>query len=229
MSFSTRARSLFVCLALLFSFSVQAYEAGDFIIRGGAAYVDPQDDSSLLSANGTDLANTGVSVDGDTQVGITAAYMFTNNIGLELLAATPFTHELSGEGSTLSGLGLDRSIGEVEQLPPTLTVQYYFNNSSIVTPYIGAGVNYTIMLEDDLNSHAQGVLGTDKIELDDSVGLALQVGMDVAITDNLLFNAAVWNIDIDTTAKIDDSVLGDLEVDVDIDPWVYMLGVGYKF
>jgi len=52
--------------------------------------------------------------------------------------------------------------------------------------------------------------------------------MDYMITDRLLFNFAVWHIDIDTTAKA--KLNGTpVKVDVDVDPWVYMVGLGYRF
>ena len=44
-------------------------------------------------------------------------------------------------------------------------------------------------------------------------------------------NAGVWYIDIDTTATVTLKDAGDSKVrfDVDIDPWVYNVGIAYKF
>ncbi|MNG17356.1 Outer membrane protein W precursor [compost metagenome] len=53
--------------------------------------------------------------------------------------------------------------------------------------------------------------------------------MDYMLTDNILLNAAVWYIDIDTKATTDLAGVGKVKVDVDVDPWVYMVGLGYKF
>ncbi len=41
----------------------------------------------------------------------------------------------------------------------------------------------------------------------------------------MLLNAALWYIDIDTTVEVANA----LKVDVAVDPWVYMLGIGMKF
>ncbi len=62
----------------------------------------------------------------------------------------------------------------------------------------------------------------------DSWGLAAQVGMDYMLTDNIMLNAQVRYIDIDTTGT---TYSGDtkIKVDVDVDPFVYMVGLGYKF
>jgi outer membrane protein len=205
--------------------SANAYEAGDFIVRAGAAMVDPNENSGTISPAAISPAGE-VGIDDDIQLGLTGTYMFTDNIGLELLAATPFTHTISLEGD-LAGLG---SLATAKHLPPTISLQYFFNNDSNFTPYIGAGVNYTMMLETEITSNGEAVLGslgiTDtSIDADDSVGLSLQAGLDMALTDNIILGAAVWYMDIETEIEVANAV----KVDLDIDPWVYMVSVGYKF
>ena len=49
------------------------------------------------------------------------------------------------------------------------------------------------------------------------------------LTDKVILNAAVWRIDIDSKATARHPALGQVKVDIDIDPWVYMVGVGYRF
>ena len=72
-------------------------EAGDIVVRAGAVTVDPHEDSSehlTLHALGTDVAGTKATLDSDTQLGLNFMPTWsTDNIGVELLAATPFTHE----------------------------------------------------------------------------------------------------------------------------------------
>ncbi|MDR9425824.1 MAG: OmpW family outer membrane protein, partial [Marinobacter sp.] len=76
------------------------------------------------------------------------------------------------------------------------------------------------------------VLSVDssELELDDSVGVAVEVGMDYMLSDNFGLNAAIWWADIDTKGQI---TLPDgtktNEFDVEIDPMVYMVGMTYKF
>jgi outer membrane protein len=216
------------CVALLavgLISNASAYEAGDFIVRAGAAMVDPQESSGTISPATISPAGE-VGIDNDVQLGLTGTYMVTDNIGIELLAATPFTHTITLEGD-LAGLG---SLATAKHLPPTVSLQYFFNNDSSFTPYIGAGVNYTMMLETEITSNGEAVLGslgiTDtSVEADDSVGLSLQAGLDMALTDNIILGAAVWYMDIETEIEVANAVT----VDLDIDPWVYMLSVGYKF
>ncbi|HQQ62330.1 MAG TPA: OmpW family outer membrane protein [Pseudomonadales bacterium] len=206
----------------------QAYEAGDWIVRAGAATVVPNDSSSVVKLNGAPAVAGGeVRVSNNTQLGLTGTYMFTPNVGVGLLAATPFKHDITANDK-LSVVSHD--IGSTEHLPPTLTAQYYFNNSSVVTPYVGLGLNYTTFFHTDVDPKLEAALGGhSSMKLSDSWGLAAEAGMDVSLGNNWLLNASVWYIDIDTQATITSSAGNKVKTDVTIDPWVYMVGVGYKF
>ena len=204
----------------------QAFEAGDIIVRAGAITVDPNEDSSTISTAATgSLAGTKATLDSDTQLGLNFAYMVTDNIGIELLAATPFQHTVGLKGMPLN---LDGTFADVKHLPPTLSVVYYpLDSKSTVQPYVGLGINYTTFFQEDLTSERKGQ-GFSNLDLDDSWGLAAQVGVDFMLTDNIMLNGQLRYIDIDTQATAD-SAFGKVKVDVDIDPWVYMVGLGYKF
>jgi outer membrane protein len=200
----------------------QAHQAGDIIVRAGAITVDPQESSSNVKINGASLAGTAATLDSDTQLGLNFAYMVTNHVGIELLAATPFSHTVGTKG--LGGLKL----GELKHLPPTLSVVYYpLDSSSAFKPYVGAGINYTWFFDDKLSSEAEDA-GFRGLDMKDSWGLAAQVGMDYMLTDNIMLNAQVRYIDIETTGTTY-SGANKVTVDVDVDPFVYMVGLGYKF
>lgn len=214
---------------------VMAYEAGDVIVRVGATTVEPRESSSTVQLNGADVIPGGkVGVDNNTQLGLTVAYMFNRNWGVELLAATPFRHDVysnSHFGYALGRLGAtSNKIGSVKHLPPTLTVQFHMPiEGTGWNPYVGVGLNYTTFFQEDISGHFENsALGKASLKLEDSVGLALQVGVDYRINENWLLNAAVWYIDINTDATIK-TALGKVKTSIDLDPWVYMLSVGYKF
>jgi outer membrane protein len=108
-------------------------------------------------------------------------------------------------------------------------------------PYIGAGVNFTTFFDEDADSQLVGLLGeltegavdNADLDLDDSWGLAIQAGVDVPINENWAFNVGVWYIDIDTTAEITaksgGATAAKVKFDVELDPWVYNIGIAYKF
>lgn len=140
--------------------------------------------------------------------------MLRDNIGLELLAATPFEHNIIGTG-TLAGSG---KIAETKQLPPTFSVQYYFSPKKSFSPYIGAGINYTTFFSE------KAVNTITTISLDDSWGLAAQAGFDMKMTKDWFFHTDLRYINIETTATTDAG-----NVDVKINPWVLSVGVGTTF
>lgn len=214
--------------AALASPLAQAYQQGDFIVRAGAVTVNPNDSSSNLTANGAALPGD-VTVGSDTQLGLSFTYMLQDHLGLELLAATPFTHEIKMNNSIPA---LNGKVGEVSHLPPTLSLQYYpLDSASKFQPYGGIGVNYTTFFDENLSSQYEAA-GASNLELEDSWGIAGELGLDYLITDNVLLNFSVWYVDIDTQATIDGPTalsVNQTKVDVTIDPWVYMAGVGYKF
>jgi outer membrane protein len=219
--------------------TAQAYEQGDWVLRVGATTVAPDTDSDDINLPGGLVAKA--DVDNDTQLGIIPAYMITDSIGIELLAATPFQHniEAKGEGAIK---GTTVNAGSTKHLPPTLSVQWYpRGGQSGWQPYIGAGLNYTIFFDEDTDSQLVNLLGslTDgavnsaDLNLDDSFGYALQAGVDVPIDEHWAINAGVWYIDLGTTAEItakaDGVTAAKVKFDVDIDPWVYNIGIAYKF
>ena len=90
--------------------------------------------------------------------------MLTDNWGVELLAATPFSHSVS-----TAGLG---EVAKVKHLPPTLMAQYYFGDAnSKVRPYVGAGINYTTFFDEE----GRGALAGTDVSVDSSWGMAGQV------------------------------------------------------
>lgn len=202
--------------------SAYAHQAGDILVRAGAVHVSTNESSSKLNVAGTKIPGTKATLNNDTQLGLNFAYMVTDNFGVELLAATPFKHTAKAKGAAVGG---SLEIGTFKHLPPTLSAVYYpMASGSAFQPYVGAGLNYTMFFSEK----AKKSNGFSNLDVKNSWGLAAQVGADYMLTDNIMINAQVRYIDIDTTAKVK---LGGapVKVDIDVKPWVYMAGIGYKF
>ena len=206
-------------LATMIATSAQAYQAGDFVVRAGAAGVYPTGDGSI-----TPVPGGSVEADSAWSLGISLTYMATNNIGVGVLGAWPFTHDIDGKGA-LAGA----DIGETKHLPPTVTLQYHFDNGSKLHPYVGAGINYTAFFDTKEGSALSGA----KLDLDNSWGLAGELGVDYEMQNDWLVGAQVFYIDIDTDAKVSGTGAPPAGIDgtynVSIDPWVFMVSVGKKF
>lgn len=212
--------------------AVQAHQAGDIIVRAGAVTVQTHENTSGVKGDRGTLGTLGnlggkASINNDTQLGLNFAYMVTDKWGVELLAATPFSHDVKIKGTSEPGVA-DGKLGSFKHLPPTLSAVYYpLDSKSAFQPYVGAGINYTWFFDESVSSSAKE-RGFTSMNIKNSWGLAAQVGADYMLTDNIMINGQIRYIDIDTTAYASND-LGRAKVNVDVKPWVYMLGLGYKF
>jgi outer membrane protein len=178
---------------------------GDWILRGSGTFVDPQSDNLTLDGGAGE-----VQVDDAWGFTFDVTYMFRDHWGVELLGAYPFTHDIDIDTPTGTV-----ALGEVKQLPPVLSLQYHFLPEARFRPYVGVGANYTFFFYEKPSS----------LEIDDSFGWEGQVGADIGLTDNWLLNLSVRYIDITPDAELGGVDIGEVEVN----PWVYSIGVGYRF
>ena len=137
-------------------------------------------------------------------------YTFTPNIVAELVLVLPQKQEV-----TLSGT----DIGSFKHLPPSLVAQYHFLPGQQLDPYVGAGVNFTWISSVHLLNGAGDLKKT-------SVGAALDVGCDFNVDKRWFVNADVKYI---TPLQSDVSVLGTKVTTAKLDPFLYGIGVGYRF
>ena len=79
--------------AALLSTTAFAHQAGDIIVRGGLTTVAPDESTSNIVVGGGDLG-VDLAIDNNTQLGLNLAYFITDQINIELLAATPFKHDV---------------------------------------------------------------------------------------------------------------------------------------
>ncbi|MBU2428520.1 MAG: OmpW family protein, partial [Gammaproteobacteria bacterium] len=113
-------------LALAIGTMTSASALANISVNVGAIQVAPNDSSSSLNVveqvAGLPAGSTAVGVNNNTQLGLTIDYKIDNNWTMELIAATPFSHDITVKGSAIDGL----DIGNTKHLPPTLLAQYHF-------------------------------------------------------------------------------------------------------
>lgn len=219
-------------IAAAFAPALAFAEAGDFVVRLRAVHVAPDEDSQL----GSDSAASGLAaflgagselkVDSNTIPEIDFSYYITKNIAAELILAVGTRHDVSISGN-VGALG-NQPLGSVNLLPPTLTLQWHFMPDQTIDPYIGAGVNYTRFLDRNLATTAVAVGLPIKVDRN-SFGLAFQAGVDINLKDGWMINADVKKAFINTEVKVDAGA-GFVKIDdLDIDPWVFGIGIGKRF
>lgn len=193
-------------------------DAGDWVVRLRAITIDPDESSDQIGDTGSRVA-----VDSATVPEVDITYMFTKRMGLELVAAVA-DHDLSAKGGAINGADL----GTVSLLPPTLVLQFHPFPGGLFDFYIGGGINFTTFYDYDL-SGTLADLGVSDIDFDDSFGFAADVGLSIYFGDHFHINGDIKYVEISTDATIltDDDVLD--QISVDINPWIFGIGVGWKF
>lgn len=188
-----------------------AQTAGSWTLGVGVHNVAPKSDNGTLTA--TPLGNLDIDVGSNTRPTITGEYFIKDNLGVEVLAALPFQHDIN-----VVGVG---QVGSTKHLPPTVSLQYHFGQGK-VKPFVGVGLNYTTFF----STKADGPIAGTDLELSDSWGLAGHVGIDFQVSEKGAIRIDYRKIDIDTDVKLNGANLGTNNT-VNIDPSVY--GIAYVF
>jgi len=204
MKFSATLRLVAIAAAALALQPAQA-EEGALMVRVRALHLD--------SAN-KDSTGLGLSINNKTFPEIDFSYFVTPNIAAELILTYPQKQRLYSNGT---------EIGSLKHLPPTLTLQYHFNPTGTVRPYVGAGVNYTNFSSVKFAPAVQTALQPSIKR--NSWGLAWQVGADVEITKGTYLNFDLKKVKLGTTVYSAGAEAGKFKVD----PVLASVGLGWRF
>lgn len=162
----------------------------------------------LDNGNSPAVPGAKVTVNDKTFPEIDVVYQVSKHVSAELVLTYPQKHDVSLHGT---------QIGTLKHLPPTLLAQYQFAPGQTINPYVGAGVNYTRFMDVNLPFG----ITVDK----DSVGFALQIGVDVEIAKNMYLNLDYKKVNIETDVKVTGTKLTTLKVDPDL----ISVGIGWRF
>jgi outer membrane protein len=195
-------------------------EKGDILVRVRAITVQPQEKVGPVLP--TFATSTG-RITNAYAPEIDFTYMITDNIGVELIAATT-KHCIDGGGS-LAAVG---RLACTWVLPPTLTLQYHFVPEGKVHPYVGAGMNWTMFYNEKASSQLNTAIGATSVNLTNSWGYALQAGIDFDINEKMFVNLDVKYVDMDSTARLATGAARN-SLRANIDPLIFGVGVGWRF
>ena len=140
-------------------------------------------------------------------------YFITENIAVEAIAAT-------AQHSVDAG---PNDLGDTWILPPTVTLQYHFTPDNKFSPYVGAGINYSLFYGEDDGA------GFNDLDVEGGFGFALQAGFDYWLSENWGINVDAKYVDLQIDADVKLGATPLSADDIDLNPWIIGAGVSYRF
>ncbi|WP_323843816.1 OmpW/AlkL family protein [Microbulbifer magnicolonia] len=227
------------------------YQAGTVMARIGLSYIEPNDDSGKWRFNRDlfpDLDGLRFDIDHETTWNVTLGFMPVDHFSVEVGYIGESEHDLDLTG-LMSPFENDRiRTGSIDRQTGTLIFNWFpVCKESWIQPYIGLGGQYTdfdgIRFSVDANDYLAEVanaIGPATMFIDDDWGWAGQVGIDIMFGRNSRWfvNAAAQYLDLSLDVDLHYAVPVEFDpgvtisaavTDVDFDPWVYNLGIGYRF
>jgi len=218
--FNRVGMAIFAAVLVLSPAAVFAKSAGDLVVRLRGLGVVPDEGGAGDDGTANVGGDTNLTTDQVPELDFT--YFITDNIAAELILGTT-RHTASLTGSTLGNLDL----GTVRLLPPTLNLQYHFLPKGKISPYVGAGINYTIFFDERGGKGNNAGTVVNAISYSNGFGYSFQAGVDWKIDDKWHLNADVKKIFLNTDINVNTGTI--IVDDADVDPWLFGIGVGYTF
>jgi outer membrane protein len=207
--FTMKKLAMLLAVASTLSASAAVFaQESPWLVRIRAVQLSPDNKSDQVGGTG---ASDRLSINSKTIPEVDISYFFTPNWSTELILTYPQKQDVRLDGN---------SIGSFKHLPPTLLAQYHFMPNEKISPYVGAGINYTRI------SNVQLLDGAARLE-SHSFGGALQAGVDIKIDRHWLVNFDIKKVQI--RSDVYSTTNGSKLSAVRIDPWLIGVGVGYRF
>jgi outer membrane protein len=133
-----RTLALSLTLASLAFLPLTASAESPWTVKVGVSQINPKSDNGMLAGNT-------LAAEVSSEVGFTPSieYKFAPNIVGEVLLAIPFEHDV--ELKNAAGVNVTKGTS-FKHLPPTFSAKYLFTPDAAFSPYVGLGLNYTLVL-----------------------------------------------------------------------------------
>ncbi len=183
------------------------------------------------------LTPQGYRVDINNPGGVVGSYtrFFGDHLGIEILFGLPLKLKIKGAGEA----SFVESVGTVNVLPPTLLLNYYFtDHATALRPYVGLAINHTIFYNAKASPELESTLfGETEIDLSSSTDIGGFAGLNYKINGRYYasFMAGYVNVSTTATTTTDTRILGipiasiEREIEVDLNPFVFLLSIGTSF
>lgn len=190
-----------------------------FDLTGYASWVDTSSEGTLdeSTANPVDI-----NFDGTLGYGIAANIFWGGRLSTEFAIVRVET-DVSVRQRAVNNAGDTQA----EMMPITAVLQFHLAPNGRFDPYVGAGAAYVLI--DDVDAPGElSNLDFESLDFDDDVGLALNAGLGVKLTDNfgLTFDAKYVPLESSATAV---RTGGATDVKFDINPVILSAGLSLRF
>jgi outer membrane protein len=185
-------------------------ESWEVRLRG--VYLDPAQQSNAIPGL---LPQNAITINDKWLPDLDFEYFFASqpHLSTELVLTYPQTQTVYVEGTP---------IGTFKHLPPVLTLKYDFLPGQKIQPYVGLGINVTLISDVSL-----AVPGVATLKLNStSVGPAYQAGVDVRFKGHFYLNADVKWVVLSSGVY---EAGGPKISEVRLNPLLVGVGVGYRF
>ena len=204
--------------------------AGTHSVYVGGMYIDLHSQADALQGGpAVPAPGAKIKVGDATTVGAGYVYRFDGPWSLEAALGVPPKHKTFGDGF-ITPFG---QVSSVKQVAPTVFANYHFRSFGKLEPFVGAGLNFTHF--SDAHSTASGNAasgGPTRIELSNSVGLAVHGGAAYKIDDRWSIVSTIAYADVRSDLKATTSTSsGDVvrTTRINFRPVAYTLCIGYTF
>jgi outer membrane protein W len=192
----------------------------NFDLTGYAAWVDSSSEGTFGS-NGTVADDINVNFDGTLGLGIAANVFFGNRISTEF-AIVRVSSDLRFRQRAVQNAN-----SQAEMMPITAVLQFHLAPNGRFDPYIGAGAAYVLINDVDTPDELNNI-DFESIDFQDDVGLALNAGLGIRLTNNLAITLDGKYVPLESSAT---AVRGGSNQDVrfDINPVILSAGLSLRF
>ena len=170
-----------------------------------------------VSLGGAIVPGAGANASSNTTLGLEVGYDLTPNLAARVTVGVPPTTRVTGTGP-LAGAG---ELGRLKYGPAVASLTFSFDGMGVVRPYLGAGINYTIVL-----ASKDGAI--TNLDAKNAFGSVLQAGVDVPLNKRWGIFLDVKKIFLKTTAT---GTVGPApaSASVRLDPTLVHAGLSYSF
>lgn len=208
-------RTLVSAVALLLAASVAQAQLN--VVKMGVTRYTTHSTTSGIQGIGVPAGADATTGDATTLL-LVYERLLTPNVGVELAAGVPPRIHSDAAG-TMAILGKD--VLSAKNVAPTLLLNYHFGAAGDTwRPYVGIGVNFTRFVG------IRSSLAPD-VRMSDSVGPAVQAGIDFALNNEWTVFASVAALKVKSDLVAVASTV--LTTTIDFKPIVYSMGLSRKF